>query len=200
MDPMAAALRPTLDAAAAALRPLVAALPPPPPPATVYATASRAAALPGWAVLAVAVAAGATPRPRGVAAHLVLPLVAGLAAAYVACMVAAVTIDALPPTDLSTLDELRTAFGRSDWLLTAGWVHYLCLDLAVGLGVMLDAGRRRGGRGGVAWRVGLLGCLFVVMAVAPAGVLLYGVFRTMVGRQDEEGAPAAAAAGNVKKD
>lgn len=199
LDAAAAAVRPALHAAAAAIRPALSALP---PPATVYVNASRMAALPGWAVLAAAVVVGATPRPRGVAAHLVLPVIAGLAATYVVCMVAAQMVDALPPTDLSTLDELRTAFGSSDWLLTAGWVHYLCFDLLVGLGVMLDAGRRRAGRGGVAWRVGLLVCLALILALGPAGALLYGLFRTVVGREPEEGggAPAAAAAGNVKED
>ncbi|GAB0495051.1 hypothetical protein MMPV_006348 [Pyropia vietnamensis] len=182
------ALQPTMDTAAGALRPLVAA---------VYATAN-VACLPGWVVLGAAVVAGATARPRGIAAHVVLFLVAGFAVTYVVCMVFAVTVDALPPTDLSTLDELQTAFARSDWLLTAGWVHYLGLDLLTGLGVVVDAGRRRAGRGGVFWTLGLLVCLAFVMLVAPAGLLLYVVFRTVVGRAEE--APAAAAAGNVKED
>lgn len=191
----ATALRPTAAAAAAALRSALAALP---PPATVYTTATRVVALPGWAVLAAAAAAGGTPRPRGIAAHLVLPLVLALSAVYVTCMAAALVVDELPPTDLGTLADLRTAFGTSDWLLTAGWVHYLALDLLLGLGVFLDASRRRGGRGGVAWRAGLLGCLVVVCALAPAGVLLYALFRTVVGREEE--APAAGAAAGNKKD
>jgi len=177
-----------MDAVVPRLRALAASLPPPPPPAVVYEVASRYVALPGWALLVVAAAAGATPRPRAVAAHLALPLVFGLSALYVSCLVGAVQIDRLPPTDLGSLAELRSAF-TSDWMLTAGWVHYLAMDLLLGLGVLVDAGRRRGGAG-LLWRVGLIVCLAGVCLLAPAGVLMYAVFRTVV-RQDAAAAATA---------
>jgi len=124
-----------------------------------------------------------------VAAHLVLPLVVGLSALYVACLFGAVQIDRLPPTDLGSLEELRSAF-TSDWMLTAGWVHYLGMDLLVGLGVLVDAGRRRGGAG-LLWRVGLIVCLAGVCLLAPAGMLLYAFFRTVVGQDAAAAATAA---------
>ncbi len=60
---------------------------------------------------------------------------------------------------------------QDPWALLAGWVHYLCFDLAVGAWETRDAYRR-----GVP-HLWLIPCLLFTFPVGPLGLLLYAVVR-----------------------
>ena len=60
---------------------------------------------------------------------------------------------------------------REPWALLAGWVHYLCFDMAVGIWLVRDAQRR-----GVP-RTALLPCLGLTFLLGPLGLLLYSAVR-----------------------
>jgi len=74
----------------------------------------------------------------------------------------------------SSLQEVAALF-RSPWALLAGWVHYLCFDLSIGIWESLDARRR-----GVPHLL-LVPCLLLTFLFGPAGLLLYAVGRRFYG-------------------
>jgi Domain of unknown function (DUF4281) len=72
----------------------------------------------------------------------------------------------------SSLSDVRALF-QNPWALTAGWVHYLCFDLAVGIWEVQDAERR-----GLP-RILLLPALLFTFLVGPVGLLLYAGLRQL---------------------
>jgi hypothetical protein len=76
------------------------------------------------------------------------------------------------PGGFSTLSGVGTLF-TSNWLLLAGWVHYLAFDLLVGSWEREDAAER-----GIAhWMV--IPCLLLTFLFGPAGWLLYRIVRSV---------------------
>jgi hypothetical protein len=70
-----------------------------------------------------------------------------------------------------SLAAVRALF-TNDWLLLAGWVHYLAFDLFVGSWETRDA-RERGIPHGL-----VIPCLLLTFLFGPAGLLLYFALRT----------------------
>lgn len=96
-------------------------------------------ALAGWAVLAAGIALRRSWL-RDVLAGLVVPLALSIGYAVLIAF-------AWPSSEggFGSLADVRTLFA-SDWLLLAGWLHYLAFDLHVGASVarrMMDAGLPR---------------------------------------------------------
>lgn len=75
----------------------------------------------------------------------------------------------------STLADVAALF-RNPWALLAGWVHYLCFDLCVGIWESRDARRR-----GVPHLL-LVPCLLLTFLFGPVGLLLYALVRRFYGR------------------
>lgn len=69
-----------------------------------------------------------------------------------------------------TLAEVHALFSN-DWLLLAGWVHYLAFDLFVGSWQVRDARQR-----GVPYLL-VVPCLIVTFLFGPIGFLLYCLVR-----------------------
>ncbi len=69
-----------------------------------------------------------------------------------------------------SLAEVRQLF-RDPWALLAGWVHYLCFDLSIGIWESRDARQR-----GVPHLL-LVPCLLLTFLVGPVGLLLYALLR-----------------------
>jgi len=74
----------------------------------------------------------------------------------------------------STLAGVAALF-TNQWLLLAGWVHYLAFDLLVGTWELQDAQARRIPHALV------VPCLFVTFMFGPAGWLLYLALRAAFG-------------------
>ena len=70
----------------------------------------------------------------------------------------------------SSLQDVAALF-RRPWALLAGWVHYLCFDLGMGIWESLDARRR-----GVPHLL-LVPCLLLTFLFGPVGLLLYALVR-----------------------
>lgn len=70
----------------------------------------------------------------------------------------------------SSLAEVALLF-QDPWALLAGWVHYLCFDLAVGAWSARDAHRRR------VPHLLLIPCLLFTFMLGPVGMLLYAIVR-----------------------
>ena len=129
----------------------------------------------GWLLLLVA------PRWRGTRAVVLngaLPLL--LAATYVILITYQTIAHPAPGAGFGSLGQVAALF-RQPWALVAGWVHYLCFDMAVGAWESRDAQRR-----GVPHLV-LLPCLAATFLLGPLGLLLYSAVRRRYPR------PAAAA-------
>ncbi|GAB3326342.1 ABA4-like family protein [Hymenobacter humi] len=69
-----------------------------------------------------------------------------------------------------SLGQVAALF-REPWALLAGWVHYLCFDLAIGAWEARDAKRR-----GVP-HLALIPCLAATFMLGPLGLLLYSGVR-----------------------
>jgi len=136
-----------------------------------YFSLASPLALLGWALLVLA------PRWRFTRLLVLsgaLPL--GLAAAYAGL----IAVHYLGPHrgegGFGSLAQVAALF-RDPWALLAGWVHYLCFDLAVGSWETRDAHRR-----GVP-HLTLVPCLLTTFLVGPLGLLLYSAVRRIFGRQ-----------------
>ncbi|MET4108200.1 ABA4-like family protein [Hymenobacter sp. UYP22] len=77
----------------------------------------------------------------------------------------------------SSLAEVDALF-RNPWALLAGWVHYLCFDLCLGIWESLDARRR-----GVPHLL-LVPCLLFTFLLGPVGLLLYAAARRFGARSE----------------
>jgi hypothetical protein len=127
-------------------------------------------ALLGWALLVLA------PRWTGTRRLVLsgaLPLV--LAVAY-ALLIGSHYLSAQGGEGgFSSLQGVATLF-RNPWALLAGWVHYLCFDLCLGIWESLDARRR-----GVPHLL-LVPCLVLTFMLGPVGLLLYSLVRRFYSR------------------
>ena len=122
-------------------------------------------ALLGWALLVLA------PRWRGTKLLVLsgaLPLV--LAAAYALLIGSHYLGPHATEGGFGSLAEVAALF-RSSWALLAGWVHYLCFDMSLGIWESLDARRR-----GVPHLL-LVPCLMLTFLFGPVGLLLYALVR-----------------------
>jgi hypothetical protein len=70
-----------------------------------------------------------------------------------------------------SLAQVRLLFS-SDWILLAGWVHYLVFDYFVGAWVARDSLRNN------VHAVLVLPCLFLCLMAGPLGLLLYLTIRS----------------------
>ncbi|QIL75458.1 ABA4-like family protein [Hymenobacter sp. HDW8] len=133
-------------------------------PATLFSVANSVAML-GWVLLLIA--------PRWtVTRRLVLSGVLPLALAVVYAVVIGVHY-AGPKGSVggfSSLADVALLF-QDPWALLAGWVHYLCFDLAIGAWEARDAHRR-----GVPHLL-LIPCLLFTFLLGPVGMLLYAAAR-----------------------
>jgi len=127
------------------------------------------AALAGWLCLAAGVLAR-RPWLRDRVAGLAFPL--ALSACY-ALIVAA----SFPGSSggFGSLDAVRALFA-SDWLMVAGWTHYLAFDLFVGAWIA-----RRTMEQGLS-RVILIPVLPLTFLFGPAGLALFLCLRSIVSR------------------
>ncbi len=75
-----------------------------------------------------------------------------------------------------TLAEVRTLFSN-DYLLLAGWVHYLAFDLFIGSWEVRDAQRND------LHHLAVIPCLGLTFMLGPAGLLLYLALRAGWKRQ-----------------
>jgi hypothetical protein len=135
-------------------------------PELVFSLASTAV-LPAWLLLIVA--------PRWVLTRRLVrsgawPLL--LAATYAALLLTHYLSPHATEGGFGSLAEVRALF-QAPWALTAGWVHYLCFDLLVGIWEVGDAERR-----------GLpvmlrLPALLLTFLVGPVGLLLYAALRLL---------------------
>lgn len=143
-------------------------------PDLLFKIASNVAVL-GWLLLILA------PRWRGTRAVVLsgaLPLL--LAATYVAVIGYQTVVHPAPGAGFGSLAQVAALF-HEPWALTAGWVHYLCFDMAVGIWESRDAQRC-----GVPHLL-LLPCLVATFMLGPLGLLLYSALR----RRYPQPAPAA---------
>ena len=121
--------------------------------------------LPGWLLLIVA------PRwrlTRWVVGSGALPLL--LAGFYAACIGWHYLGASAGQGGFGSLAEVAALF-QDPWALLAGWVHYLCFDLAVGAWASRDARRR----GVPHWL--LIPALLLTFLFGPVGFLLYHAIR-----------------------
>jgi hypothetical protein len=109
-----------------------------------------------------------------------LPLVFG-----VAYSVALLTQLPTAEGSFDSLAGIRALFGN-DWLLFAGWLHYLVFDFFVGAWVARDGTRQAMPRPWVA------ACLVGCFLAGPLGLLAYIVTRALRGRQSPRIGPAQA--------
>jgi hypothetical protein len=122
-------------------------------------------AMVGWVLLILA------PRWRGTRAVVLsgaLPLL--LAVAYVVLIGYQTLAHPAPGAGFGSLREVAALF-QEPWALLAGWVHYLCFDMAVGAWETRDAQRR----GVPHWA--LVPCLVATFMLGPLGLLLYSGVR-----------------------
>ncbi|UOQ77913.1 ABA4-like family protein [Hymenobacter sp. 5516J-16] len=138
-------------------------------PAFLFSVANPLALL-GWALLVLA------PRWRLTQAVVLsgaLPLL--LAGAYALLIGSHYLSPQAGQGGFSSLTEVAALF-QDPWALLAGWLHYLCFDLSLGIWESLDARRR----GVPHWL--LVPCLLLTFLFGPVGLLLYSLVRRFYGR------------------
>ena len=122
----------------------------------------NSAALAGWLILAVA---GRKRWASYLVTGAILPLL--LAAAY---FVLLLTHWGEKTGGFGTLNGVAELFSNQ-WILLAGWIHYLCFDLFIGSWEVRDAEAR-----GIShWLV--IPCLFLTFMFGPVGLLSYFALR-----------------------
>jgi hypothetical protein len=68
----------------------------------------------------------------------------------------------------------------NEWVVLAGWIHYLAFDLVVGIWEVKDAQEKRISH----WFV--VPCLFLTFMLGPIGFLLYSILRLFLAKGDEK--------------
>ena len=137
---------------------------------------ANAAVLPAWLLLALAPRWSLT---RRLVRSGLWPLL--LAVTYAALILTHYLGPHATEGGFRTLTDVRALF-VDPWALAAGWAHYLCFDLAVGIWEVQDAERR-----GLP-RLLLLPALLLTFLVGPVGLLLYAALRQL---RPAAGQPAA---------
>jgi hypothetical protein len=116
----------------------------------------------GWLILIVG---GRVDRVATLIAGALVPLLLG--AVYTALIL---TRFAGAEGGFSSIGEVRALFAN-DWLLLAGWVHYLAFDLFIGSWEVRDA-RKHG-----IPHLAVIPCLILTFLFGPVGLLLYMLLR-----------------------
>ena len=129
--------------------------------------ATNAFAALGWLILIVA---GRAPRVANLITGAVIPVLLGCVYAVLIAMHFAGA-----EGGFSTIRDVRALFAN-DWLLVAGWVHYLAFDLFVGSWQVRDA--RQHGIPHIATIPGLI----LTFLFGPIGLLLYLSIRAVRAR------------------
>jgi hypothetical protein len=93
-------------------------------------SAANTAALAAWLALIL------LPRWQSLTSALLYGLIGALSTIYAA--IVAVTFFGVEGGGFNSIGEVRALFA-SDWMLTAGWIHYLAFDLFVGLWIAARA-------------------------------------------------------------
>lgn len=140
-------------------------------------TLSRILALTGWLLLLISLFARGTRPMIWPLTQFVLPAI--LCLCYVLMVWQGWGFMELPRSfiDLDGIGDLYTHPGPR----TAGWLHFLALDMFAGTWIVRDGTER-----GMPLLL-ILACLPFTLILGPAGLLLYFVLRLIVGRR----APAA---------
>ncbi|QIX60508.1 DUF4281 domain-containing protein [Hymenobacter sp. BT18] len=133
-------------------------------PETLFSVANTAV-LPAWLLLLLAPQWAVT---RRLVRSGLWPLL--LAALYAALLIGHYLGAQATEGSFSTLGGVAALF-QDPWALTAGWVHYLCFDLCVGIWEVQDAEQRQ-----LPWYV-RVPCLLLTFLVGPIGFLLYAILR-----------------------
>lgn len=132
-----------------------------------YFLISNAVVLPGWSLLAVLPAWKWT---RILAAY-VIP--GGLSLLYLGIMISDV---GNIRGGFTSIESVRQLF-QNEWMLLAGWVHYLAFDLFVGAWEVRDAQRLEVPHAFV------IPCLGLTFLVGPIGLVAYFIVRAAVVRK-----------------
>ncbi|QJX45510.1 DUF4281 domain-containing protein [Hymenobacter taeanensis] len=133
-------------------------------PDSLFSVANTVALL-GWGLLLVAPRWRAT---RRLVLSGALPLL--LAVAYALLISSHYLGPHSSEGGFNSLAEVAALF-QDPWGLLAGWVHYLCFDMSIGIWESLDARRR-----GVPHLL-LVPCLLLTFLFGPVGLLLYSLLR-----------------------
>ncbi|HMP99391.1 MAG TPA: ABA4-like family protein [Cyclobacteriaceae bacterium] len=78
--------------------------------------------------------------------------------------------------DFSSLAGVKALFGN-DYLLVAGWVHYLAFDMFVGSWILSNGQQHK------IHHMLLIPCLFFTFMFGPAGLILYFIIRSIKSKQ-----------------
>lgn len=132
-----------------------------------YFLISNAAVLPGWILLAI----GPAWKWTRILAAYVIP--GGLSLLYLAVMISDV---GSVRGGFTSIDSVQLMF-QNEWLLLAGWVHYLAFDLFVGAWEVRDAQRLEVPHAFV------IPCLGLTFLVGPIGLIAYFIVRAAVVRK-----------------
>ena len=130
-------------------------------PEIVFSISTAAAGL-GWLALIAAPVSG-MKRSSQVAKL-------GILLAFIYC-IALVAGAAQPQGNFLSLGGVHQLF-ENRWMLVAGWVHYLCLDLLLGTWIVRDAEERSI----IRWTV--VPSLMLTFLFGPFGVLTYVIIRS----------------------
>jgi len=79
----------------------------------------------------------------------------------------------------SSLADVMKLF-TYEWMVLAGWIHYLAFDLFIGVWEVKDAQAKNISH----WFVIL--CLFLTFMLGPIGFLLYSILRLFLAKGDEK--------------
>lgn len=141
-------------------------------PDQVFAFASNLA-MPGWLLLAF------LPRWIGtkvVVTYGALPAVLGVF--YLSIVGPVIMKGGLNFGDFGSLSGVKALF-QNDWVLVAGWIHYLAFDLWTGAFEVRDSARA-----GVPHLL-VIPCLFLTLMLGPVGLLTYFLLRWSITRKYE---------------
>lgn len=118
----------------------------------------------GWLLL---ILAGRVPMVASVIAGAAIPLLLGL-------VYAGLIVGNFGGAEggFSSIREVRALFGN-DWLLVAGWVHYLAFDLFIGSWQVRDAHKH-----GIP-HFAIIPSLVLTFLFGPVGLLIYLAIRTV---------------------
>ncbi len=144
-------------------------------PAWLFA-ATNLLVLPAWALLLFA--------PRWRFTRLITAYVApgALALLYLLIMMSRLGSSGAAGAGFGTLGQVARLY-QDPWLLLAGWLHYLALDLFMGAWMVRDSQRLRIAHGYV------LPCLLLTFVVGPVGLLAYFAVRAALIRRWPSTAP-----------